>query len=87
MDDKLRAVLDELQATIRRAESDDVIDDDERTELRSLAERLEALLAEEREQEGLVDHLEESAIRFEGNHPTIAAAIRSAVHTLTGYGM
>lgn len=87
MDDKLRSVLDELKSTIRRSEADGVIDDDERQELRSLADRLDELLAEEREQDGLVDHLEESAIRFEGNHPTIAAAIRSAVHTLTGYGM
>jgi hypothetical protein len=35
----------------------------------------------------LAQQLEESAVRFEGDHPTIAAAIRSAVQTLTGYGI
>lgn len=87
MDDKLRAVLAELQSTIRRSESDGVIDDAEREELRALAGRLDALLTESDEDEGLVEQLEESAIRFQGNHPTVAAVIRSAVDTLTGYGM
>lgn len=87
MDDKLRSVLDELQSTIRRSEADGVIDDEEREELRAIVGKLDAMLAEPDEQDGLVDQLEESAIRFEGNHPTVAAVIRSAVDTLTGYGM
>ena len=90
MDDQLRAVLDELQSTIRRSEADGVIDDAEREELRALTAKLDGLLAEQAEddeQDGLVDQLEESAIRFEGKHPTVAAVIRSAVDTLTGYGM
>ncbi len=37
--------------------------------------------------EGVTEQLEESAIRFEGNHPTVAAVIRSVVDTLTGYGI
>ena len=37
--------------------------------------------------EGLAEQLEESAVRFESDHPTVAAVIRSAVHTLTGYGI
>lgn len=88
MDDKLRSLLADLQATIDESSADGVIDEEERTELRQLARRLDGLLAEpEGEHEGLTESLEEAAIRFEGRHPTVAAAIRSAVHTLTGYGM
>ena len=39
------------------------------------------------DREGLAEQLEESAVRFEADHPTVAAVIRSAVHTLTGYGI
>ena len=87
MDAKLRSLLDELQASIQRAEADGVIDDDERAELRELMDRLDTQLGASDEHEGLTDSLEEAAIRFEGRHPTVASAIRSAVHTLTGYGM
>ena len=88
MDDKLRSLLDELQASISRSEADGTIDADERAELRDLVQRLDAQLGEPGdEQEGLTESLEEAAIRFEGRHPTVAAAIRSAVHTLTGYGI
>ena len=87
MDDNLRSVLEELKATIVRSEADGVIDDDEREELRALSDKLDALLGETEDNDGLVDQLEESAIRFEGNHPTVAAVIRSAIDTLTGYGM
>ena len=88
MDEKLRSLLDELQATIARSETDGTIDEDERAELRALVHRLDAELGEpDGEHEGLAESLEEAAIRFEGRHPTVAAAFRSAVHTLTGYGM
>jgi hypothetical protein len=95
MDDKVRALLDELRATIERSEADGVIDDEERTELRSLFDRLDATIAaqdgerdgDQDDDEGLTDALEEAAIRFEGRHPTVAAVIRSAVDTLAGYGI
>ncbi|WP_436794555.1 DUF4404 family protein [Actinospongicola halichondriae] len=87
MDDKLRNALDEIQSAIRRFEADGVIDDDERGQLRSLVEKLGSALEDPAEHEGLAEQLEESAIRFEGNHPTISAVIRSAVDTLTGLGM
>ena len=88
MDEKLRSLLDELQTSIQRSEADGTIDEDERAELRELVHRLDAQLGEaEGEQDGLTESLEEAAIRFEGRHPTVAAAIRSAVHTLTGYGI
>lgn len=88
MDAKLRAVLDELQATISRAEADDKIDRDERAELRDVLGRLDDLLATpDGDHEGVSEQLERAAVRFEGNHPTLAAVIRSAVDTLTGYGI
>ncbi|MDZ7676770.1 MAG: DUF4404 family protein [Acidimicrobiales bacterium] len=87
MDDDLRAALDDFQTAIRDFEADGRIDDDERDQLRGLVDRIDGLLEEPEEHEGIIDHLEESAIKFEGNHPTVAAAIRSAVDTLTGYGM
>lgn len=88
MDEQLRGVLDQLQSAIVRSEADGVIDDDERAELRSIIDRLDTLLGDDDdEHEGVVEQLEESAIRFEGRHPTVAAVIRSAVDTLTGYGI
>ncbi len=87
MDDELRTALDDLQTAIREFQADGQIDDDERDQLRTLVDRLDGLLEEEDEHHGLVEQLEESAIRFEGRHPTVAATIRSAVDTLTGYGM
>jgi len=64
------------------------LDDTEREELRVLLEQVRADLgAGEADREGLAEQLEESAVRFESDHPTVAAVIRSAVHTLTGYGI
>lgn len=88
MDDQLRNHLDELEAAITASRADGQIDDDERVQLRELLERVRADLgAEEADRGGLAEQLEESAVRFESDHPTIAAAIRSAVNTLTGYGI
>lgn len=89
MDDELRTHLDQLEAKITEARADGVLDEDERAELRALLEKVRADLGEgaEADREGLAEQLEESAIRFESDHPTVAAVIRSAVHTLTGYGI
>ncbi len=87
MDDKLRASLDELQQTINEYQADGEIDDEEREHLRVLVERINNQLGDGPDEDGFVDHLEESAIRFEGRHPTVAAVIRSAVDTATGLGM
>ncbi len=89
MDDQLRAVFDELQTAITRSEADGVVDAEERAELRGIVDRLDALLAEpdSDEHDGIGEQLQESAIRFEGRHPTVATAIRSAVDTLTNMGM
>lgn len=90
MDDQLRSHLDELEAAITASRTDDRIDDAEREQLRALVERVRADLGGTgagADHGGLAEQLEESAVRFESDHPTIAAAIRSAVHTLTGYGI
>lgn len=88
MDDQIRTLLGDLQDAIQRAKADGRIDDDERAELRSLVERVEEALADpEGEHDTVVEHLESTAVRFEGDHPTFAALLRSAVNTLTGYGI
>lgn len=90
MDDQLRSHLDELEAAITASRADDRIDEAEREHLRALVERVRADLGDTgagADRSGLAEQLEESAVRFESVHPTIAAAIRSAVHTLTGYGI
>lgn len=88
MDDKLRTHLDELEAKIAEARADGQLDDTEREELRVLLERVRTDLGSGAgDRDGLAEQLEESAVRFESDHPTVAAVIRSAVHTLTGYGM
>lgn len=87
MDDKLRAHLDALEAKIADARADDHLDDVERAELRELVDRVRRELDEGEDREGLAEQLEESAVRFESDHPTLAAVIRSAVQTLTGYGI
>lgn len=87
MDDQLKAAIDELQAAIARSEADGVIADDERAELRDLVARLDDALAGPDRREGLGDQLEEAAVRFDSNHPTLSAVIRSAVDTLSAYGI
>lgn len=87
MDEQLRSHLDELEAAIAASRADGRIDDAERDQLRALVERVRTDLGDDGDRGGLAEQLEESAVRFESDHPTIAAAIRSAVHTLTGYGI
>ncbi len=88
MDDKLRTHLDELEAAIVDSRADGRIDEAERKQLRVLLERVRNDLgAGGADRDGLAEQLEESAVRFEADHPTVAAVIRSAVHTLTGYGI
>lgn len=87
MEDKLRSHLDELEAKIADARADGQLDEAERAELRELVDRVRKELQSEPDREGLAEQLEESAVRFESDHPTLAAVIRSAVQTLTGYGI
>lgn len=86
MDDSLKTSLDELQTAIAAFEADGELDDDERAQLGVMLDRLSALL-DDGEEDGFTDHLEDAAIRFEGRHPQITAVIRSAVDTLTNFGI
>ncbi len=86
MDDALRTHLDELEQLIHDAKADGTISDDERAEIAALVERVRDDIAAESHQ-GIGDQLEAAAVRFEGDHPTVAGVIRSVVRTLTGYGM
>lgn len=88
MEDAIHTHLDELEAKIAEARADGHLDETEREELRVLLEQVRNDLgAGEADRDGLADQLEESAVRFESDHPTVAAVIRSAVQTLTGYGI
>ena len=88
MDDETARLLRELGDTIERSQADGQIDDDERVELRRLVERVQAALAEPAgEHEGIVDHIESTAVRFEVDHPGLAGMLRSVVDTLSGYGI
>ncbi len=88
MDDHLRRLLTDLNDAIQRSQADGKIDDDERAELRELVHAVEMVLeAPEGQHEGVSDNLEAAAVRFEGRHPTLAAVIRSAVDTLSNYGI
>lgn len=88
MDDEIRGLLSELEDAIRRVQADGRIDADERAELRSLVEQVEGALGEPgSEHHGVTEHLESTAVRFEGEHPTLAAVLRSAVDTLNSYGI
>ena len=88
MDDEIRRLLSELEEAIERSQADGHIDEEERTQLRSLVVRLEGALAEPHgENEGVVERLEATAVRFEGDHPTLAALLRTAVSTLSAAGI
>ena len=88
MDDALGNHLTELEELIHQARADGEISDDERGEIAALVERVrDDIAAEDGDGGDLADQLERAAVRFEGDHPTIANVIRSAVHTLTGFGM
>jgi hypothetical protein len=88
MDEDILRLLTELDEAIERSQADGHIDDEERAQLRTLVTRVERALAEpEGENEGVVERLEASALRFEGEHPTLAALLRSAVNTLSAAGI
>ena len=85
MDQDLRTAINELKAAIERATADGV-DSDERAALESLSSRIDTALGEE-EPDGMLDHLEETAIRFQENHPTLATVVRKVGETLSNYGI
>jgi hypothetical protein len=88
MQDELGRLLSELDAAYQRAQEDGTVDDAERAQMAELVGRVSALLHEPtEEQDGIVEHLEVAAVRFESDHPSVAAVLRSLVGTLTSYGI
>lgn len=86
--EEIQSLLRALDEAVQRSTADSTIDEEERSELRALVGRLEDALSQPGEEhEGVVDHLESTAVRFEGDHPKLAALLRSAVDSLTGYGI
>jgi hypothetical protein len=86
MDEDLRTAIEELKAAIERATADGV-DSQERAALESLSSRIDSALGEEEESDGILDQLEETAIRFQENHPTLATVVRKVGETLSNYGI
>lgn len=87
MQEHLRKAISDLEAAMKSSGADGVIDDEERSELRAVVARLDALLADPDENDGLKDQLEDFAVRFEENHPGVAGVMRGVVDTLTSYGI
>lgn len=93
--DEVRRLLSELGEAIHRAQADGRIDDEEREQLGALTRRVERALSvdatgddgEDEDDQGVVEHLEATAVRFEGDHPGLAQALRAAVNAISGYGI
>ena len=87
MQDDIRNAIDELQNALAEAETDGVISDEERSELRTLVGSLDSLLAAPDSHEGVVDQVESLALSFQERHPSIAKIARGVVDTLSNYGI
>lgn len=87
MDQELRTLLDRLDAAIDRSREGESVSDEQRAELTRLVEQVNARLHDDEDHDGLVESLERAVVRFESDHPTLAATIRSAADTLQGYGV
>ena len=87
MQDDIRDAIDQLNTAFLEAETDGVISDDERSELRALVGSLDNLLAAPESHEGVVEQVEGFALAFQERHPGIARIARGVVDTLSGYGI
>lgn len=82
MENDLRRLLDELDAAIDRTREGA----DDHAELARLVAAVNRRLEGE-EEGGLAESLREAGVRFETDHPTLAAAIRRAVDVLGAAGI
>ena len=82
MDAELRALLNELNSAVNRLD-----DPATRSELQSLLDRVQRQLAGEDDEDGLVDRLEEAAVRFEDDHPRVGGALRTVIQGLSSAGI
>ncbi len=83
MDEDLAAALDDLRVGIDRFEDGHA----DRDDLSRLVERVEARLQPDQDDEGLVDAAQQSAARFETDHPDLSRVLRRIVDTLSASGI
>lgn len=86
MEQDLRRLLDELDAAIDRSR----VGDEDHAELTRLVEAVNRRLQETpdaEDQDSLLDAMERGATRFEGEHPTLADALRRAINVLSSAGI
>jgi hypothetical protein len=85
MEESLRQLLDQLRAEIDAAEQGQV----DRAELGRLAAAVEAKVSpgEGGDDEGLIDELQESVLRYEASHPRLAEAIGRLADGLSAMGL
>lgn len=80
----LDELIEELRSTIGRSAS---LSDDDRSRLDGLIGRVEASAASEEDDDGLLDHLEESLSRFETEHVDLVATINRIANVLSAGGI
>lgn len=84
MEDQLRRLLDELRVAVDHTDTTA----ESRAELRGLVEAIEARLeSSEGDDEGLGESLNDAALRFETEHPSLGETLRSVVHGLGASGI
>lgn len=90
-DDTTPESSDDLQATLRRlhAQLDSVDDTDEQTTalLEQIRGDVERLTAEDEEDDGISERIEEAAASFEGEHPVLAGHLRQIIQMLNSMGI
>jgi hypothetical protein len=87
MDDRTRAMLDELRSAIDGVDTG-TADEHRLAELAGAVERrLQADAELHDEDDTLAEDLREAAVRLEADHPRIAGVLRRAVDVLGGMGL
>jgi hypothetical protein len=83
--DRLRETLTQLRQELAAS---DTGDPETRERVQAAAEAIEAWLERAEEPEGgLGDRLREAAVRFEGEHPSLAATLQRVVDALSDLGI
>ena len=89
--DSLPGSSDDLQTTLRQlhAQLDTMGEADEETTalLEQLRGDVERLTAEDDEEDGISERIEEAAASFEGEHPVLAGHLRQLIQLLNSMGI
>ena len=80
----LTSLLNELHEALDQPEP---LDESTREELRTLASEIEARLESESDDDTLVDRVEETVERFEGEHPRLVAVLGRLADLLNSLGI